>query len=129
MNTTGTHTEGLLSLKTKEDINKKYYFVKITSEGISPSGDEIPVGIVTDTAKKGDFVTVQVIGSNAGTLKVLAHSSIQCGERLVAKNSKAVSLETLPAGSYQVFGIALNSVPKGQYVEFTPAFSYSISKK
>jgi len=124
MNTQGTHSEGNITFTTSHNIAERYLFGTLENGKLRAAGsgkEAQALGVITDAAAAGDAINIQVLGSNAGTMKALAGSKILAGEFITADaNSRACSLETQEAGNYNVYGIALSNAEAGQCVEFTP---------
>lgn len=131
MNTQGTHSEGNITFRAGFTINERYIFGALVGGKIGPANgkNHRAIAVITDCGKQGEFVNAQILGSNAGTMKVLASETIAAGERIVSnEESKAVSFEMQAEGSYQICGIALTNASRGQYVEFTPTLGLELTK-
>lgn len=124
MNTQGTHHEGLITFKTSTTIKEPYLFGALVDQFIVPvaGSNHHAVGVITDCASANDHVNVHILGSNSGTMKVLAGGPILCGDFLTANSlGRAVSFEKeSQKGSYRIYGIALSNATLGEHVEFTP---------
>lgn len=130
MSIKGTHSEGNITFTAATAIKERYLFGALTNGAtikVSPAGagnKTRAIGVITDSASAGDPVNMQVMGSNAGTMKVLAGSSITAGDLITAdSNSRACSYEASKTGSFFIYGIALSDASAGECVEFTPVSS------
>lgn len=131
MHNQSTHSEGNITFKAAQAINERFIFGSLVNNKISPANGSTnrAIAVITDCANQNDPVNAQILGSNAGTMKVLASGTINPGERIISDASgKALSFEDQPSGSYQICGIALTSASSGQYVEFTPTLGLELSK-
>lgn len=127
MTTKGTHSEGNITFTAATAIKEHYLFGTLTNGKVSLAGAENKtraIGVITDCASAGDPVNIQVMGSNAGTMKVLAGSPIAVGDLITAdSNSRACSYEASKTASHFIYGIALCNASSGECVEFTPVSS------
>lgn len=131
MNTQGTHSEGNITFKAAETISERYTFGALDGNRIAIANEKNKraIAVITDCGRENDPINVQVMGSNAGTMKVLASGSILAGERIIANTEgKAESFEEQPEGSYRICGIALTNAMPGQCVEFTPTLGLELTK-
>lgn len=132
MHTQGTHPEGLISFKTASPIKERYLFGALVDKFIVPveGNKHHAVAVITDCAAANDLVNVHILGSNCGTMKVLAGGPILCGDFITANSSgRAVNWEKEPQkGSYPIYGIALSNSHPGECVEFTPTLGLQKNK-
>lgn len=131
MNNQGTHNSGNITFKANQPINDRYIFGALVNGMITPAnGKNHPaIAVITDCATNNEPVNAQILGSNTGTMKVLADSTITAGEHILANPlGKAVSFQEQTPGSYQICGIALTNAIKGQCVEFTPTLGLQLTK-
>lgn len=126
----GTHSDGNITLKAGTRINERYLFGALVKGKITPVSKGCrAIAVITDCGAEDDYVNVQFMGSNAGTMKVLAAGTIEAGEHILSNHSgKAVSLLDQDPGSYQICGIALTSATTGQCVEFTPTLGLELTQ-
>lgn len=130
MNNSSTHSEGNITFKAAQAIKERFLFGTIVDGKIAPvNGTNRAIAVITDCAAQNEPVNAQFMGSNAGTMKVLAGGTITAGELIVANASgKALSWKDQPKGSYQICGVALTNSSSGQYLEFTPTLGFELSK-
>tara|TARA_B100001248_G_scaffold262227_1_gene256830 strand:+ start:3856 stop:4281 length:426 start_codon:yes stop_codon:yes gene_type:complete len=121
----GIHASGNITCTAAEAIAPRYLFGKLGSTPGSVAlakPQDTAIGVITDEAKDtSDTVNIQIMGSQSGTMQVMAGGAIKAGEYITCDdNSCARPLEGLEAGTYPVYGIALRAATQGQTVEFTP---------
>lgn len=127
----GTHEGGHMTLIAGVDVPRRYTFGAL-SEGkvVVVNGKNRAIGVITDAAKSGDAVNLHVMGSNSGTMQVLAGKAIEAGHWITSDaEGRAVTAENLIDGTQLVCGVALQSVNAGESVEFTPMLGFSINNK
>lgn len=131
-NTQGTHDKGLMTFFAGSDINQRYLFGAFFGPYIIPAeGNKYwAIAVICDTGKQEEIVAAQIMGSNSGTMKVLAGGPISSGDLLTAnKYGQAVNYMTEEEpGSYRIYGIALSFAKPGQCVEFTPTLGLQLTK-
>jgi hypothetical protein len=126
----GTHPNGNLTYTASTAISSKYLFgaqtttarqIALAGSGNTSTGTRA-IGVVTDEADSAaDPVNVQILGSSGSTMKALAGGTIAIGSTITSDSSSmAVAVSAQSAGTYYVYGIALNAAAAGDYVEFTP---------
>lgn len=127
--TTGAYSEGNMTFTAESAFNERYLFSHIHSgKKASPAGKgdvasgKRALGIATDIASVNQPINVQIFGSNASTMKVVAGGTITAGDFLTSDAaSKAINYQTATAaGTHFIYGIALSDAAPGQLVEFTP---------
>lgn len=99
---------GKISLKAGEDLSTKmYYCGKLDASGNVVLGDAncVVIGVIDGKAKMGEAVAVNILG----TTKVVAGGAISVGSKVICNaNGKVISLPAT-SGTYNVFGVALQS--------------------
>lgn len=105
---------GLKSYLTDAVIGTRYLVGKLGSDAehiaVAVHGD-IPLGVITDEAGgANEPVTVQLLGSHPGTVKVVADAAIAAGAFVVLATT-AGRVRTLPGttGTYYIIGRALTA--------------------
>ncbi|OIO60437.1 MAG: hypothetical protein COZ46_07600 [Verrucomicrobia bacterium CG_4_10_14_3_um_filter_43_23] len=133
-----THAEGNLTFKAAENINTKYIFgafrgaqgqIASATVGDVSKGDRA-ICVITDCGNQGDLVNAQILGSNAGTMKIVAGSKIVAGDLLTStQGGKAINYKLMPKGLYHIYGIAITGGFEGGMVEFTPTLGLEKENK
>lgn len=126
----GTHLGGTLTYSASAAISGKYLFgqqtptqgqIALAGSGNTSTGARA-IGVITDEASAaGDPVAVSLVGAACGTLKALAGGAISVGDLITADiNSRAVSFTAMAsgAGTFYIYGIALNAAVSGECIEF-----------
>lgn len=125
----GVHASGNITCIATEPLSPRYLFGKLGEKAgtiAKASSADTAIGVITDEAKAAtDMVNVQIMGSQCGTMQVLAGCAIKLGEYITCDESGcARPLTGLKSGTYKVYGIALRPAIQGQTVEFTPTFGF-----
>lgn len=131
MSTQGIHSEGNITFKAAQTINERYIFGALDGGRIRPANgaNYRAIAVITDCANQNESINAQILGSNAGTMKVVSSGTIMAGEHIIANASgKALSFEAQAEGTYQICGIALTNATFGQCVEFTPTLGLQLTR-
>lgn len=131
-NSQGTHDKGLMTFFAGADIPHRYLFGAFFGPYIIPAEKQKfwAIAVICDTGKKDEIVAAKIMGSNCGTMKVLAGGPICSGDLITANAlGKAVNyLLEEDTGTYKIYGIALSPAQSGQCVEFTPTLGLQLTK-
>lgn len=133
----GRHKNSYLSLKASADFNQKYCFVAFHADAgciqlvntNRVADGNAAIGIITDEAKTGEYLNVQVLNSNSGTCLVRTAEDIIQGSAITSNNAGlARPVQGLAGGNtYFAYGVALHNASAGELLEFTPTLGATIT--
>ena len=133
----GHHKHGCLSLKASADFTQKYCFVtfhadpgciQLVNTNRLADGNAA-IGVITDEAKTGEYLNVQVLNSNSGTCLIRTAADVVQGQAITSNNAGlAIPVPGLAGGNtYFAYGVALQSVSAGELLEFTPTLGATVT--
>jgi hypothetical protein len=111
----GVHGDGCIAKLSDAAMTLRNVLVKIGSDighvAVTTAGTEIPLGVVNDEASAAEEnINVQLLGSKAGTVLMVASAPVTAGDLLqAAASGKVATLGTGGAGTYYIVGRALNA--------------------
>lgn len=133
----GRHKHGCLSLKASADFNQKYCFVAFHADAgciqlvntNRVADGNAAIGVITDEAKAGEYLNVDILNSNSGTCLIRTAEDILQGQAITSNNAGlARPIQGLAGGnSYFAYGVALHNASAGELLEFTPTLGSTIT--
>jgi len=122
----GTH-EGGITKSTDAAILERWLLGKVgsASDRVAVCGaSDTPIGVITDEASAaGDAVSVTLLGSSRGTVRMVASAAIAQGALLEPAASGRVQTLGAGAGTHHVVGRALDvATAAGDVIEVDPFY-------
>ncbi|HEX7860065.1 MAG TPA: capsid cement protein [Verrucomicrobiae bacterium] len=122
----GTH-EGGITKFADAAITERWLLAKVgsASDRIAVCGaSDIPIGVISDEAAAvGDSVSVSLLGSSRGTVRMVASAAIVQGALLEPAASGRVATLGAGAGTHHVVGRALDAAgAAGDVIEVDPFY-------
>lgn len=123
----GVHGTGNITKAADAAITERYLLGKIgsASDRVAVCGAaDTPIGVITDeAAAAGDTVNVALLGSVAGTVRMVASAAIAQGALLEPAASGRVQTLGAGAGTHHVVGRALDAAAAaGDVIEVDPCY-------
>jgi hypothetical protein len=122
----GEHADGVKSYLADASHGSRFLVVKIGTDAnhvaLAAAADTNILGICTDQPSAAeDLVAVRLIGSGAGTVRVVASAAITAGADVVSAASGKVRTIPGTTGSYFVIGKALEAAAAdGDIIQIAP---------
>jgi hypothetical protein len=122
----GTHA-GSITKATDAAITERWLIGKIgsASDRVAICGaGEVPIGVITDeAAAAGELVSVSLLGSSSGTVRMVASAAIAQGALLEPAANGRVATLGIGAGTHHVIGRALDAAgAAGDVIEVDPYY-------